>query len=138
MTSPLWTRLLFTLTARLRRKLLLGNSAGPAGTEDFAITNLGLDADVIGVPEVEKSGHSQASPSAVERLMREQLQAMNELFAKQLDVMRGTVPNSAMPAPVVPSPASSKTTAVSPPKAARESLRRTDRIAPRRNRLRAI
>ena len=89
------------------------------------------NADVIGVREVEKSGHSQASPSAVERLMREQLQAMNELFAKQLDVMRGTVPNSAMPAPVVPSPASSKTTAVSPPKAAREEFKTARTVSPR-------
>src|SRR4029079_17456764 len=79
-------------------------------------------ADVT-VREVEKNGQSQASPSAVERLMREQLQAMNELFAKHLDVMRGTVPTSGMPAPLARCPAISKTPAVSPRKAAREELK---------------
>src|SRR5262249_36841165 len=37
----------------------------------------------------------QVSTSSVERLMRDQLQAMNELFAKQLDAVRGVTINAA-------------------------------------------
>ena len=33
------------------------------------------------------------SESSVERLMREQLQAMNQLFAKQLEALRNTFAN---------------------------------------------
>ena len=45
-------------------------------------------------------GDQTVSESSVERLMREQLQAMNQLFAKQLEAIRG-----GSSSPVAPSPA---------------------------------
>jgi amino acid adenylation domain-containing protein len=51
------------------------------------------------------NGGSSMSESPVERLMREQLQAMNQLFAKQLEALRGTSPAAAASAPAAVAPA---------------------------------
>ena len=54
------------------------------------------------------NGGSAMGESSIERLMREQLQTMNQLFAKQLETLRGTPPAQIAPAqsaPVQPSSA---------------------------------
>ncbi len=61
----------------------------------------------MGNVPVSGNGDGAMSESPVERLMREQLSAMNQLFAKQLDALRGGAtapppPVSVAPAPVVP------------------------------------
>jgi amino acid adenylation domain-containing protein len=56
---------------------------------------------------VETGGVATASEGSIERLMREQLQAMNQLFAKQLETFQGAVSRPA--APAMPS------AAISPP-----------------------
>jgi acyl transferase domain-containing protein len=55
---------------------------------------------VVQSTHAETEGLSATSESSVERLMREQLQAMNQLFAKQLETLQGTVsrPNASAPA----------------------------------------
>ena len=47
------------------------------------------------------NGGNSMSESSVERLMREQLQAMNQLFVKQMEMLRGST-GTAMSAPQVP------------------------------------
>jgi amino acid adenylation domain-containing protein len=59
------------------------------------------------------NGDGAMGDSPVERLMREQLQAMNQLFAKQLETFRGGAPT---PAALASAPAASATT--TPAKAA--------------------
>jgi amino acid adenylation domain-containing protein len=58
----------------------------------------------MGNAPVSGNGDGAMSESPVERLMREQLLAMNQLFAKQLEALRGgaTAPASAAPAAVAP------------------------------------
>ncbi|MGH9453299.1 MAG: aminotransferase class III-fold pyridoxal phosphate-dependent enzyme, partial [Terriglobia bacterium] len=55
------------------------------------------------------NGDTAMSESSFERLMREQVQAMNQLFTKQLEAMRGAPPLPGMPVPAAtagpPSPA---------------------------------
>jgi amino acid adenylation domain-containing protein len=51
------------------------------------------------------AGAGASSESSIERLMREQVQAMNQLFAKQLETLQGGVSSS--PASATSSPASS-------------------------------
>ena len=51
------------------------------------------------MPSAAGNGDSAMSESPVERLMREQLQAMNQLFSQQLDALRGSVAAVAPPAP---------------------------------------
>jgi amino acid adenylation domain-containing protein len=46
-------------------------------------------------PSVSSNGNLSATETPVERLMREQLQTMNQLFAKQLDVLRALPPETA-------------------------------------------
>jgi len=46
-------------------------------------------------PPAPASGNISTTEAAVERLMREQVQTMNQLFAKQLDVLRGLSPGAA-------------------------------------------
>ena len=58
---------------------------------------ISVPAELATAP-VSRNGDSAMSESPVERLMHEQLQSMNQLFAKQLEVVRG-----ASPAPAVPS-----------------------------------
>jgi amino acid adenylation domain-containing protein len=71
-------------------------------------------------------GDSVMSDSALERLMREQLQTMNQLFAKQLEMLRGAVSPmfAAMPATatVAGSPASSKPLTSAAPAVAAASI----------------
>jgi amino acid adenylation domain-containing protein len=55
------------------------------------------DASLTSIP-AEKAAAGTTSDSSIERLMREQLQAMNQLFAKQLDTLQGTVSRPAAPA----------------------------------------
>lgn len=62
-----------------------------------------FEAPVIG------NGDSAMPESSVERLMREQLAAMNQLFAKQLEAVRG-----AAPAPIAPSATAKPAPATSP------------------------
>jgi amino acid adenylation domain-containing protein len=56
-----------------------------------------------GTPPVSagENGDVNMSGSPVERLMREQLQAMNQLFTRQLEAIRGVAPSA--PAAIVPS-----------------------------------
>jgi amino acid adenylation domain-containing protein len=55
------------------------------------------------------NNESGASETAVERLMREQMQVMNQLFAKQLDALRGISPepSAAKPQKELPQPTAS-------------------------------
>jgi len=68
----------------------------------------------MGNVPVSGNGDGAMSESPIERLMREQLQAMNQLFAKQLEAVHGgavapaapaAVPATVMPAAVAPKPA---------------------------------
>jgi amino acid adenylation domain-containing protein len=82
-----------------------------------------------GTPPVStgENGDMAMSESPVERLMREQLQAMNQLFTRQLEAMRGVAPSApaaaaspvtaapAKPAPAIaPAAAAPKTSAAAP------------------------
>ncbi|MGB7330381.1 MAG: aminotransferase class III-fold pyridoxal phosphate-dependent enzyme, partial [Terriglobales bacterium] len=62
---------------------------------------------------VRGNGDGVMSESPVERLMREQLQAMNQLFAKQLESIRGgaAAPASAVPATITPAAVAAKPSA---------------------------
>jgi len=69
----------------------------------------------------------RASTSPIEQLMHEQMRAMNELFARQLDAARGVTPSSAAPTIVTPieilpvtSQATTATTATASSPAAKE------------------
>ena len=72
--------------------------------------------NLMGNVPVNGNGDSAMSESPVERLMREQLSAMNQLFTKQLEAMRGVaaVPASAAPTTVVPVSAAPATAAPKP------------------------
>jgi amino acid adenylation domain-containing protein len=60
---------------------------------------------VSGMP-VSGNGGTSMPESSVERLMREQLQAMNQLFTKQLEALRGSSPAAtAIPVAAAPKPA---------------------------------
>ena len=62
----------------------------------------------VSYPPGSGNGDGAMSESPVERLMREQLQAMNQLFSKQLETLRGGTPAvtvAAAVAPTVPAPA---------------------------------
>jgi len=68
----------------------------------------------MGNVPVSGNGDGAMSESPMERLMREQLQAMNQLFAKQLEAVHGgavapaapaAVPAAVMPAAIAPKPA---------------------------------
>jgi len=48
-------------------------------------------------PQAPATGNLSMTESPVERLMREQVQTMNQLFAKQLDVLRGLAPETSAP-----------------------------------------
>jgi amino acid adenylation domain-containing protein len=74
-----------------------------------APTSMSADSNSIGKAFVSGNGDGAMSESPVERLMREQLQAMNQLFTKQLETFRGAAraPVTAAipaPAPVMPAP----------------------------------
>jgi amino acid adenylation domain-containing protein len=63
----------------------------------------------LATPPVSGNGGIPMPESSVERLMREQLQAMNQLFSRQLETLRGTSPSTAPAAPtVVPVPEAPK------------------------------
>ncbi len=53
----------------------------------------------LATPAVNGNGDTAMSESSVERLMREQLQAINQLFAKQLEAIRSSPTTSTLPAP---------------------------------------
>jgi amino acid adenylation domain-containing protein len=65
---------------------------------------------------VSGNGDGVMSESPVERLMREQLSAMNQLFAQQLEALRGGAPAQAVPAaaPVAPAPVAQKPSSLTP------------------------
>jgi len=65
---------------------------------------------------VSGNGDGVMSESPVERLMREQLSAMNQLFAQQLEALRGGAPAQAVPAaaPVAPAPVGQKPSSLTP------------------------
>ena len=71
----------------------------PVATAPVATTaGLSSTAPVeLGVSPASGNGGAPMSESPVERLMREQLQAMNQLFAKQLEAIRGTSPTASGP-----------------------------------------
>jgi|CZKY01.1.fsa_nt_gi amino acid adenylation domain-containing protein len=81
-----------------------------------AVSSMSATTSSMGNAPVSGNGDGAMSESPVERLMREQLLAMNQLFAKQLEAMRGgaTAPASAAPAAVVPAPAVPATVAPKP------------------------
>ena len=58
------------------------------------VTVVASGAPVPPMPDTSvASEHASASGSAVERLMRDQLRAMNQLFSKQLETLSGGVPS---------------------------------------------
>jgi amino acid adenylation domain-containing protein len=65
----------------------------------------------LATPLVNGNGGISMPESSVERLMREQLQAMNQLFSKQLETLRGASPSTTpaaavgVPVPTAPKPA---------------------------------
>ena len=69
-----------------------------------AVSSMPATASSMGNAPISGNGDGPMSESPVERLMREQLTAMNQLFAKQLEAFRGagSGPASALPAAVVP------------------------------------
>ncbi len=60
------------------------------------------------VPPTNGNGDHAMSESPIERLMRDQLQAMNQIFSKQLETIRGTAPVASAPSPVSATPAPAK------------------------------
>jgi amino acid adenylation domain-containing protein len=68
----------------------------PAPTSSTVNVDAPVNAPVSG------NGDSAMSESPVERLMREQLSAMNQLFAKQLEALRGGAAAPAPPVSVAP------------------------------------
>ncbi|MGB9492418.1 MAG: aminotransferase class III-fold pyridoxal phosphate-dependent enzyme, partial [Terriglobales bacterium] len=66
------------------------------------------------MPAAAGNGDSAMSESPVERLMREQLQAMNQLFSQQLDALRGSGAAVAPPAARPAVAASAATSAATP------------------------
>jgi glutamate-1-semialdehyde aminotransferase/acyl carrier protein len=88
-----------------------------------AVPNMPVTTSLMGNAPVNGNGDGAMSESPVERLMREQLAAMSQLFAKQLEAMRGgaAAPGSAVPAaahvapaPVVSAEAAPKASSPSP------------------------
>jgi amino acid adenylation domain-containing protein len=82
----------------------------------FSATSAASSA--MGNAPVSGNGDGAMSESPIERLMREQLQAMNQLFAKQLEAVHGVaaapaapaaVPATVLPAAVAPKPAAAVT-----------------------------
>ena len=72
----------------------------------------------LATTSVSGNGGTPMPESSVERLMREQLQAMNQLFAKQLETLRGSSPVAAPPAATaVPVAAATKPAATTAPPA---------------------
>ena len=65
-----------------------------------------------------ENGDVNMSESPIERLMREQLQAMNQLFTRQLETIRGVAPSApasaAIPAPATAAPAKPASAAIAP------------------------
>ena len=64
-------------------------------------------------PSANRNGDHAMSESSLERLMREQLQAMNQLFSKQLEII-GTAPAQVAPGPVAAATVSAKPTQYTP------------------------
>src|SRR5579871_6805934 len=65
-------------------------------------------------PSANRNGDHAMSESSLERLMREQLQAMNQLFSKQLEMIGGTAPVPVAAAPVALATVSAKPVQSSP------------------------
>ena len=82
-------------------------SSLPATIRTTTSSTVDVNAPVSG------NGDGAMSESPVERLMREQLSAMNQLFAKQLEALRGGA-TAAVPPAVVPATAPATATAVLP------------------------
>jgi len=88
-----------------------------------AVSTTPATTSLMGHVPFNGNGESAMSESPVERLMREQLSAMSQLFAKQLEVMRGgaAAPASSVlaaaqvaPVPVVPATVAPKPSSPSP------------------------
>ncbi len=106
--------------------------SAPVATAASAVSSLVMAASATASPmsfaPTSGNGDGAMSESPVERLMREQLQAMNQLFAKQLEAVgsvRATPGASAAaasattaPAKVVPQPAAASSTSSPSPAAA--------------------
>jgi amino acid adenylation domain-containing protein len=76
--------------------------ANPASPQPDTIATFSAVASTRG----ETGGGAAASESLIERLMREQLQAMNQLFAKQLETLHGVGPRppATLSAAIAPRP----------------------------------
>jgi amino acid adenylation domain-containing protein len=70
-----------------------------------AVSSMPATARPLSKATVSGNGDGVMSESPVERLMREQLSAMNQLFAQQLEALRGGAPASAVPAAAQVEPA---------------------------------
>ena len=80
----------------------------PAPTEPAAIAIAAVPAAAtLLAPSVQPVAAGAVAEGAIERLMREQLQAMNQLFAKQLDTLNGSAARSAPAIAAMPAPAAS-------------------------------
>jgi len=82
------------------------------GTATVAVPSLPTN---VQSPYVETQGAGTTSEGSIERLMREQLQAMNQLFAKQLEALQGAASRPSVPATTGTasvSQASAKTTSI--------------------------
>ena len=85
-------------------------AAAPASAPAMAAPTGAAPVYAAGTPPVSagENGDINMSESPVERLMREQLQAMNQLFTRQLETIRGVAPSAPAPvaaAPSAPAPA---------------------------------
>ena len=106
------------LAPEVLAELVAAVSAAPAGADSRSLTEASPPAsarDPFQVP-ITPIGDSAMPDSPVERLMREQLTAMNQLFAKQLEALRGATAPAAPAARLsAPATASSATAPASAP-----------------------
>jgi amino acid adenylation domain-containing protein len=101
-----------TLAEHLDRSLPAEAISEPVAPVVVAATNVVTPPPLSGVPVEPAFANSGPAPQgSVERLMHEQLQAMNQLFARQLDALRGAAANPAVAAPApIPLSAEAKQT----------------------------
>lgn len=107
---------------------LLGDQSSLGALEEYIESKLPPDAFAEPSPAVEAvpalaelpslveggKGDTPMAETSVERVMRDQLEAMNQLFAKQLEALKGaTATGSKAPVPVATPPATTPPTAAS-------------------------
>jgi amino acid adenylation domain-containing protein len=100
------------MDAKLPANVLPAVVQTPAVTQQTRVVQAPVPAITpsaeLATPPASGNGGTPMPESSVERLMREQLQAMNQLFAKQLETLRGSspvaAPSAAIAVPVAAAP----------------------------------